>query len=446
MPDNSDENERRTRNSGVPAGRLTRLARFGGLGASIAGSALANRIASTGKEEQPELKDLVLTPSNVAKIADELAKLRGAAMKIGQLMSMDAGEFMPPELADLLARLRDGAEPMPPRQLKAVLSDAWGRRWLAGFERFDTKPLAAASIGQVHRAITKDGRDLAVKLQYPGIARSIDSDVDNVLTLVRLSGLMPAHVNIEPLVAEAKRQLHQEADYVREARYLGAFGEALADDNRFRLPKVHEDLTTRTTLAMDYLPGLPIESAADMDQADRDRIMTSLFDLLFTELFSLRMIQTDPNFANYRLDKGDGRIILLDFGATRVLDQALSDNYRQLILAGLAGDQDAISRAARALGFFDDETAEHYRDKLLEIFNLALTPALQESGFDFAASDLSYRLRDAGLELRRDKKYAHVPPADIVFLNRKFGGLYLLASRLKARVDIRGLALRHLRG
>jgi predicted unusual protein kinase regulating ubiquinone biosynthesis (AarF/ABC1/UbiB family) len=178
----------------VPSGRLSRLGRLGSLTAGVAGNMALNGMAQLGRGQRPNLRDLMLTPRNVTRIADELAKMRGAAMKVGQLMSMDTGEMLPPELAQIMARLRSDAHFMPPAQLKSVLNAEWPAGWLGRFEKFDVRPIAAASIGQVHRGRLRDGREMAIKVQYPGVARSIDSDVSNVGALIRMSGLVPSGV------------------------------------------------------------------------------------------------------------------------------------------------------------------------------------------------------------------------------------------------------------
>ncbi|MEO1471158.1 MAG: AarF/ABC1/UbiB kinase family protein, partial [Pseudomonadota bacterium] len=254
----------------VPAGRFTRLARLGGMGAGVAADMAVNGARRLAAGERPGLRELLLAPANVARFADELARMRGAAMKMGQLMSMDAGDLMPPEIAEIMARLRAEADHMPPRQLRDVLDAEWGRGWLGRFAKFDAHPIAAASIGQVHRARLKDGTELAIKVQYPGVRRSIDSDVSNVGALMRMAGVLPPGTDIAPLLEEARRQLHEEADYEREAAQLAAFHRLLAGDDAFTTPAPHDALTTRNVLAMGYVKGVPVERMAEAPQDVRD--------------------------------------------------------------------------------------------------------------------------------------------------------------------------------
>ncbi|MGR3433577.1 MAG: ABC1 kinase family protein [Shimia sp.] len=417
----------------------SRAARLGGLSTMTAGVAGRMAVGAAGELIQgrrPEMRDLLLTPANVGRIADRLARMRGAAMKVGQLISMDTGEMLPPELADLMARLRAEADPMPPRQLKAVLTEAWGADFVRRFERFDTRPIAAASIGQVHRARTRDGRDLAIKVQYPGVARSIDSDVDNVAALIRMSGLLPAGLRIDGLMAEAKAQLHEEADYTREAAQMARFAAALAGDDRFVVPEPQADLSTGSVLAMTFVPGRPIEAAIDGPEAVRDGLMTRLIELLFRELFELGFMQTDPNFANFLYD-GD-RVVLLDFGATRDVPPALAEGYRALLRAALAGDRDGLAAAALRLGFYGPDTQAHHRAMVLglmeEVFGRMAQPV-----FGFADPGLMAALHERGTEMSRERDFIHIPPTDVLFLQRKFAGLFLLGGKLGARVPVRAL-------
>ena len=423
----------------MPSGRLSRLARFGGMAGGVAGSMLADGARQLASGRRPTLEGLLMTPANAMRVTAQLANLRGAAMKMGQLLSMDGGEVLPAELVAIMARLRADAQHMPPAQLLVVLNREWGKDWRTRFHRFDVRPIAAASIGQVHRAQTRDGRDLAIKVQYPGVRESIDSDVDNVASLMRLSGLVPKSLDVAPMLAEAKRQLHEEADYEREAGCLARFGALLADAPDYAVPALHADLTTRNVLAMSYVTGVPVESLASAPQAERDRVMTLLVRLLLRELFEFRLMQTDANFANYRHDPAGGRLVLLDFGATRELPAGIVGDYRALLRAGMAGDRAGARDAMVAIGFFDENAPMQYQDSIVGMFDSAMAPMRAPGLFDFGERGMIGDIRDRGMAIVSDRDFWHVPPIDTLFLQRKFGGVYLLGARLQARVDVRGL-------
>jgi predicted unusual protein kinase regulating ubiquinone biosynthesis (AarF/ABC1/UbiB family) len=418
---------------------------LGSLATGVAGGMLAEGARQLAQGNRPKMSDLLLTPANARRVADQLAQLRGAAMKVGQLISMDAGDLLPPELGNILARLRSDARPMPKKQLEGVLVANWGPDWEKQFRAFSFKPVAAASIGQVHQAHTLDGRHLAIKIQYPGVRQSINSDVDNVATLLRLSGLLPKGLDIAPLLKDAKRQLHDEADYLREGGYLQRYGELLAQAPEYLVPALHPDLTTQSVLAMSFVDGVEVESLMEAPQAERDRVATLLIQLLMRELFEFRLVQTDPNFANYRFAPLTRQLILLDFGATRPFKVRMVAGFRRLMAAAMVGDRAAMTLAAQAIGYFDEHTQERHQTAVLDIFEQAFEPLCFDGPYDFGASDLPRRIRETGLALGLDRDFWHVPPADVLFLHRKLGGLYLLAARLKARVNVNELARGYLR-
>ena len=424
----------------VPSGRWSRLARMGSLATGIAGGMLAEGARQLAQGKRPAIGDLLMTPANAHRIADQLSRLRGAAMKVGQLLSMDAGDLLPPEIAAILARLRESATPMPMSQVVSVLEANWGAGWNKQFQQFSFTPAAAASIGQVHFAQTKDGRHIAIKIQYPGVRQSIDSDVDNVAALLRLSGLLPSTLDIASLLQDAKRQLHEEADYLCEGAFMTRYGALLADAPHYAVPQLVPELTSQNVLAMSRMDGVAVESLVTAPQAVRDRVASLLIVLLLRELFEFGLVQTDPNFANYRYDPASGQIILLDFGATRVYAGALIEQLRRIMQGAIAGDAPAMDAAACAIGYYAADTHQRHRAAVLALFTQACEPLLYDGEYDFGQSSLAARIRDAGLALGRDRDFWHTPPADALFLHRKLGGLYLLAARLKARVDVRALA------
>lgn len=428
----------------VPARRLARLSRIGSMAAGVAGNMALSGAVRYSKGQRPSMRDLLLQPSNVNRIADELARMRGAAMKLGQLISMDTGEMLPPELARIMARLRAQADFMPPAQLKQVLNAAWPQNWLQSFAHFDVRPIAAASIGQVHRATLKDGREVAVKVQYPGVAKSIDSDVANVAALIKISGLLPKGFEIDAYVEEARKQLHEETDYAAEAGHLRRFGELLAGDDRYTLPEFHEDWSTPNILTMTYLPSRDIEDAAALDQGTRDRMATELVDLMLRELFEFRLMQTDPNFANYRFAPESKRLILLDFGATRNLGEELVAQYRRLMRAGMRGDREGLRAAAIEIGFFLESTQDRHADRILNMMEMVFGAITRAPLYAFGDAQLTREMNREGEALSRDGFLPPPLPIDVLFLQRKFAGIFLLAAKLQAKVPVADLLESHL--
>lgn len=435
----ADDPDQRAR--AVPRGRLSRLGVFGKLAGGVAGGVIAEGARRLADGQRPRINDLLLTPGNMGRVADQLSHLRGAAMKLGQMISMDTGDFLPPELTQILARLRDRAHHMPPAQLQQVLAHEWGADWRRRFARFDATPLAAASIGQVHRAMTHDGRDLAIKVQYPGVRDSIDADVDNVATLLRVSGVLPKTIDIAPLLAEAKRQLHEEANYRREGEQLVRFGDLLTDSDDYVVPAFDAEFSGDAVLAMGYVDGVAIETLVDADEAVRNAAMRALIALVLRELFEFGLMQTDPNFANYRYQPTTGKLVLLDFGATRVIGQETADGYARLLAAGVAGDRDAVRDAAVAAGFLGPAAVDRHRTLVDRMIDVILGEMGREGVFDFGDRGFVGVLREQGMAMASDRETWHVPPIDTLFVQRKISGTALLAARLRAKVDVRAMVL-----
>ncbi|MCG7644673.1 AarF/ABC1/UbiB kinase family protein [Alteromonas sp. Cnat3-28] len=445
-PNKSAESPTRSSRA-VPSSRLSRIGRLGSLAGRIAGNVVSQGAGQLLKGEKPALSSLLLTPKNISNIADQLASMRGAAMKLGQLISMDAGDFLPEELAVILGRLRDDADPMPKDQLIVTLNQSWGEKWQDDLLYFSFAPIAAASIGQVHKVITMDGRMLAVKVQYPGVKKSIDSDVDNVATLIKLTGLVPKSLDINPLLQEAKAQLHQEADYVREADMLNRY-RALVEstdilckgNNAFVIPQTFAPLTTSTVLAMDFIEAQDLDALLNEPQDVRDAVMTALMTLFFNEIFHFKLLQSDPNLANYQFKPDAKEIVLLDFGATRDVPDAISAQYQSLLNSAAANDRAMMQQAAFRIGLIDESHSQTQVDAVINIGMEACEAIRCEGAYDFGQSDLIARLHEKGMALTMEHNFWHTPPVDALFIHRKLGGLFLLAKRLKAKVDMRKAA------
>jgi len=426
----------------VPQSRLSRLSQLGGLASSMAGNMLVDGSREVIQGNKPAMRDLLLSEKNIRNLADKLATMRGAAMKAGQLLSMDAGSLIPADLALLLEKLRAEAVVMPAVQLINVLERNWGKEWQQNFQRFSFKPVAAASIGQVHKGLTKDNRELAIKIQYPGVKQSIDSDLDNVFSLLRFSGLVPKDLDLTPLIEEARYQLKLETDYCNEGRQLSKYAENMQGFSRrddLLLPSYHEDLSTEEILCMSYMQGQPLSKLEYASQDERDRIVNLLLQLFFAEFMDYHCVQTDPNMANFLYNLDTRQLVLLDFGATREFAPEFVTNYRKALLAAMNEDRPRLAQALNVLGFFSEGREVKNLDLILDIFILATEPLRFQGKYDFSGSLLAEKIRDKGLQVSSNPDAWHSPPPDILFLHRKMAGLYLVATRLKACVDVRAL-------
>ena len=425
----------------IPQSRLGRFARMGLAAGGLAAGAATEGLKRIARGQAPDFRGALLSAPNAQRLAARLARLRGAAMKIGQLVSLQGDDVLPPEFARALAVLRSHAAPMPAQQLHRVLGREYGAGWRRLFAKFDDEPIAAASIGQVHRATAADGRDLALKVQYPGVARSIVSDVDNVAVLLRLLNVLPVDIDVDGLAAEAKRQLAQETDYVREARFLEHYSRLVADEPALLVPGVHRDLTTPRIMAMDFVDGEPLDALAAAPQARRNAVGALLERLLFRELFEFRVMQTDPNFANYLYQPKSGRVVLLDFGATRSFAADFVGHFAQVTRGVIEGDREAVARAAIRIGYALPDDVPERIAAVVDICFLVCEPLRHAGRYDFGRSDLPARVRDLGFELAFRKRLLRPPPPETIFLQRKLVGSFLLLARIGAQVNAQALVL-----
>jgi predicted unusual protein kinase regulating ubiquinone biosynthesis (AarF/ABC1/UbiB family) len=425
----------------IPQSRFGRFARMGLAAGELAAGAASEGLKRLARGQAPDFRGALLSAPNARRLAARLARLRGAAMKIGQLVSLQGDDVLPPEFAQALAVLRSQAAPMPAPQLHRVLGREYGSGWQRLFARFDDEPIAAASIGQVHRVTAADGRDLALKIQYPGVARSIASDVDNVAVLLRLLNVLPVGIDVDGLAAEAKRQLAQEADYLQEAAFLERYAGLVADEPGLLVPRVHRDLTTPRIMAMDFVEGEPLDALATAPQARRNAAGALLERLLFRELFEFRVMQTDPNFANYLYQPRTGRVVLLDFGATRTFAADFVGHFARITRAVIDGDREAVARAAIRIGYAVADDPPERIEAVVDVCFLVCEPLRFAGRYDFGRSTLPARVRDLGFDLAVRKRLLRPPPPETIFLQRKLVGSFLLLARIGAEVNAQALVL-----
>ncbi|MGQ8366454.1 ABC1 kinase family protein [Glaciecola sp. 1036] len=433
-----------SKSSKVPSGRISRLGKLTGLAAKLAGSAISTGAGQLLKAQKPSLKSTVFTTNNALSISSKLAQMRGAAMKIGQMLSMDAGEFLPAEWEPILAQLRQGADAMPKSQLLNVLNKNWGPNWMDKFEYFSFEPVAAASIGQVHRARLKSGDDLAIKVQYPGVAQSIDSDINNVGRLIKLSGALPPEVNLDKILEQAKIQLKREADYRQEYQFLQRFAQLVKDDDNFIVPDVNTALSGEYILAMTYIQGEPLDKVENFDQQTIDHVCHCLMTLTLKELFAFGFMQSDPNFANYFYQADTQKIVLLDFGACCDIAFDTQTYYKKMAQAMQQQDQQMMKQAFFDLGLLHPNMPNDVIEMVLSA-TLMASECLQTETYNFKASALVSRLYAHTQGLIRNKKAIASPNFDTALVNRKISGMILLANRLGAKLEMRKALAPYLR-
>ncbi|MCG5525697.1 AarF/ABC1/UbiB kinase family protein [Ectothiorhodospira haloalkaliphila] len=441
----SDHGKRRS--NPVPSSRFGRLWHLGmASGTLAAGIGFKGLTELTRKSNGSRPARIDLPGKHAQRFTNRLARMRGAVMKMGQLMSMDGTDLLSEEASEIMGALRQGAEPMPLGQLSGVLNREYGKGWEQQFKHMDLTPIAAASIGQVHKAETRDGRTLALKIQFPGVRESIDSDINNLAFLFRQFRIMPAGVDLGPLFEEARLQLHRETDYQTEAESLTAYGAMVGDDPNLFVPRLHPDLSTENILAMDFAPGEPVDRmiSGDYPREDRDRVATLLSRLGFRELFDFGLVQTDPNFSNYLYDMESGRVSLLDFGAAHRVQPHWVEVYRHLGQAAYSQDREDMRQACIELGYLKEDSDPADVNEMLDLLLLSGEPLRHEGPYDFGASDLFERVYYRGKDLFLDERFRHMPEPATLFLHRKFMGMFLLCRKLRARVDIGRMMNPHL--
>lgn len=422
----------------IPSSRLSRFAKLGSLATSLTSNIIKNSVSAAFKAEKPSTKNTLLNINNAQTLTKHLAQMRGAAMKIGQMLSMDAGELLPPEWEPILAVLREQANSMPKHQLLSMLNENWGADWADKFAYFSFEPIAAASIGQVHKATLKTGEQLAIKVQYPGVSASIDSDIDNVARLLKLTRLVPKGLDIESILEQAKAQLKQEADYRTELEYMEKYKALLSSDDRYIVPKAYKPLSNEFILCMEFIEGKPISELANAPNETKNFVIENLIELVFKELFTFQFTQSDPNFANFLYQVDSRKLVLLDFGACRALSDKASMGYKIMASAMQAQNGDTMLSALIELGLLTNETPKAAKD-IVKGACLIASESLQVNIYNFKQTKVIKRLQEETMALITEKNAIASPDFDVALVNRKITGTVMLANKMNADVRLRQL-------
>lgn len=422
-----------------PPTRGRRLWKLASMSASVAGDYARTRLrAAFGDEEAAEEAQRESFRRSGERIADTLGQLKGAAMKVGQMASVGA-DLLPRELSDALRVLQREAPPMPFEVIEEQIEAEFGVIPERLFSRFEREPFAAASIGQVHRARTDDGEEVVVKVQYPGVDASVDSDLNHLRFALRASGMVGRQQRdaFDRLFEELRHKLHEELDYTNEAQNVREMREVHADDPFIVMPEVIGERSAKRVLTLTYEPGTALQEVEEgWDQDVRDLLGANLLRMLARQIFDARLIHADPNPGNFAF-RPDGTIVLYDYGCVKALDAECMDAWNAGIHAGLLEDYDAVDEALHRLGAripgTDPVPASFYkpwRDIFLEPFTAA--------DYNFGEARLQEKARKLLPEFFRHIQ-AFQPPVELAFLDRTIGGHYGTLRRLRARGDWKGL-------
>ena len=451
VEDDNDALQHLPEGSAVPSSRFSRAMGFASLGAGLVMgtvSELARRSLLLGRASTTSSNGnndpLVFSnDANAQRLSDSLRRMRGAAMKLGQMLSIQDESIAPVALTNALAQVRKGAEAMPRHQLMQQLEEQWGDNWRQKID-MEELPFAAASIGQVHRGTLANtiATRVAVKVQYPGVADSIDSDLSNLSMLVSATGLAPRGLFLDNVIRVGREELIIECDYRREATNQKRFQSLISSDanlvaNRFIVPNVIDELCTDRILVTELVRGGTIDKVINLDQQERNRIGHAIMRLTMLELFVWRFMQTDPNWGNFLYDVRTRTTYLIDFGASREYDVEFVRGYMNIVIANANRDEKSLMEESIRMGFLTGEE----NDIMLEAHKLSGyclgEPFQSYEPYDFKSSKITSRISEHGSVFLQHRLTP--PPEEVYTLHRKLAGAYNLCIKLGAKISCREL-------
>ncbi len=413
----------------TPKKRFFKLA---GMTASVASRYTRTRVKGVFSSEENKEEDLNEMYRRVGwQITETLGELKGAAMKVGQIASQ-MKDLLPEEFGEALAQLQKQAPPMEYSVIESQIVNELGDKPKKLFADFDEEPFAAASIGQVHRARTFEGEDVIVKIQYPGIDESCESDLNHLKRTLQLGGLLRVSKEaLDEVFEEIHRSLKCELDYLQEADNLRFFGDFHQHDEYLVIPKVIDELTTKRVLTITYEPGDDITEVKPprYSQETINAIGQRIFNTIGRQIYELKAVHSDPHAGNFAY-RPDSTVVIYDFGCITHIHPQVVAAYRDTILAALSEDFRRLDRALIVLGIRNEEGPEvedSFYQAWLDIFTRPITEA--NFDFDYGKTALQEEIvKNRSLILSHWQSFQ--PSADTLFVNRVVGGHYMTLAQL----------------
>lgn len=409
-------------------GVFSRSLKLFSVASRLAGKEVSERIL-----RHPKLKTRI---DQATILTEALSELKGAAMKAGQLLSLEAGDLLPKEATQILSKLQANAEAHPYSEIEAVLKDGLKDKY-KDLENISPTPIASASIGQVHKAELR-GEPVAIKVQYPGVRESIDSDLRIIRkvaeSFVKISG---KNISLKSLFIELKQVLIKETDYHYEAENMRKYSDFLKDDDSYLVPQAFPEYTSENVLTMTWMEGVPILQwiQETESQEKKDLMANLLLDLFCKEFSDWGFVQTDPNFANFQVNAND-QLICLDFGATLAYDKAFRMAYAEVLKSFSKGNTDQVFQSAVEFGLLSEKEPRETQIAFKEMIQVALEPFHPgKQPFDFQNKDFEKRTKEVNMRFSRMLQHS-APPKKILFLHRKLGGIFNLVKLMDTKMDL----------
>jgi len=410
-----------------------------GVAAGVVGHELKHRVVSTlSASDQLGIAELKTRIDQAKVIAEGFGRLKGAFMKAGQMLSIDASDLLPPEAIEILSKLQGQADPIDFAIMHDVLERELGAERLSRISELDETAVASASIGQVYRA-RAFGEPVALKVQYPGISESIDADVD-LLEKLGSSWLALSRRKIDAsgTFEELRTMLKLEADYERERYYLERFRQLLQADARFDVPRSLPELCTPRVLTMSWANGITLNGWIRSAPPARERLVfaRTALDLYCLEFFTWGVVQTDPNFGNFLVRPKEEQLVLLDFGASVEYDDQFRARYVELLRAVARGNRHQISEQGIGFELMDERESSATKELFVDMLISAAEPFDHGAQpFNFRNADYAARSSDVVRRFVTSLRFSP-PPRRLIFLHRKLGGLFQLLKRLDVELDL----------